>query len=581
MNALLTMVQAQVVRLWRAKTPLIVALLGPLLVMMLVGVAYDGQTAAGIRVGAYVPDASGLSADVLATLESNRVLVRSYDNESACQDAVRSGERHACLVFSSPFGLAAGNNTIAIVIDGSNLALAGVLAEGLFTNLENQSTMISANLTSQLVGALDSVQRSAAQGKAYIVTLTTSNTDALNALKTGEAALAGVDASVSVSNISVGSVEEGTRAIENATSSAIATANKLLYAMRADLANVSASVNASNATSAERTQVAGLVGDVTEGLEKAINEMAALNRSVNGSVKTVSASLSVVQDQFVQAKDKIAVMVGAKSAVATQLANAQQSLTQALVQVTQLQQSLDAIQAASKDLVTDPSRVARPIRSVVRPLKATTRLAGVSPALLVLVVAFGGLLLTPRLVNMERHSGARLRMALLPFPRELQTVATVITGCIVIAAQALVLVLILALLFSQSVAAPLSTFLVLLITGVSFVLLGTAVSQLFATEEAALLVTLALGTALLMISGIIVPIEWMPSGLAAIARYNPILIAVALVRQTAVFGTWVIGAHGIGSLLAWLVAAVLLAAGSLLSSRDASLERLRTYLRNR
>jgi ABC-type multidrug transport system permease subunit len=547
---------------------------------MLIAMVFGGGAAHGLSIGAYVPQPSGLSADVIKSLEENSIVVQSYASDKECSDAVRSGERHACLMFSSPFGVSESNNTVTLVIDGSNLALAGVISDAIYTNLEKKSATLSTNLAMQLVNALDVVKQRNVDAKTSLVKLATTNDNAIKAARSGKGTIQALDTSFSITEIDLNAISTSTLPFVNSTGMTVANTIASLNDMLEDIRNASGIINRSNITipgnnsASQRDLLNQDIANVSKGIAVSIDALVALNQTVNVSYANVDAALALVAGQLADTKTKLDSIVAAKSGIATNLVGVEEQLNQALVGVTTLQQSLDAIEnAVNGVIVTDPDRVSRPIQAVVQPLPVKSNLSGVYPVLLIVVVAFGGLLIAPRLVSMEKHSGAQLRMALTPVPPEMQALATAITGAILVAAQSFVLVFFASLFFS-AVEAPLSTFIVLLLSGLLFVLLGSAVAFLFDTEEASLFANLAIGTAALVLSGIVVPIEFMPTALQYFVKFNPVLVASSVLRQTAVFGLSVIDASGFMSIIIGIMIAGLLAWSALFFSRNYSVDGL-------
>ena len=570
MNTVAVIIKSQFMRLWRSKSLLAVALIGPLLVMLLMGIAFGNTSVYALKVGYYVPQKSNLTDDVLGSLQASQMLLQSYDSEAACSDAVRSGESHACLVFSSPFA-PAGNNVVTIVVDGSNLALAGIVSEGIYGTLENKSAALGTDIASKLVGVIETVRQRATASKTSIVKLTTDSNSALQNVKASEGGVQSLDTSFSVSGISTDTIALQNSLLLNATTAAMESTSGTLQGVLAAIASANNALNATNISATNKTYLYAQLTNISSLVNTTLNTLQSLDQSSNASFAAVDGSLTIIAGQISAISSQVDAIVAAKTGISSNLAGVDANLNDALVDIASLQQSVDAIATAVNTItVTNPSLVSRPFTAIVRPLPVPSKLSSLYPALLVLVVAFGGLLIAPRLVHMDRHSGAQMRLSLIPSSREVQAIATIATGAVLIAAQALVLVVVSWLLFPQ--AAPFSTFIILVLTGLLFVLLGNAISYFFSTEEAAMLATLTVGTALLLLAGIIIPVEYMPDFLRTLVAYNPVLIAASAIRQTAVFG--LSSASGFFGLLLGIIVAALLAYGALLLSRTYSVEGL-------
>jgi hypothetical protein len=275
-------------------------------------------------------------------------------------------------------------------------------------------------------------------------------------------------------------------------------------------------------------------------------------------------------DQLAITRERINSMGVTRAGLSTELGNAVNMLNDALVQVASIQQAFDAIESSVQGVsLIDPAKVGRPVTLVVRPLAGASRLASIYPALLVLVIAFGALVLAPRLVHIEREAGAELRLSLVLSSHELRAIATACTGVILVAGQAFLLVLLSIALFGGVIVSPISTFFVALIVGTIFMLLGCALAYVLPTEEASLLAALSLGTLLFILSGSILPVER-----TVLTSYNPLMLASDLVRQTATYGMSYFEAPGSLWLLLELLVALLVCYGALSFAQRSVLQNL-------
>jgi hypothetical protein len=574
MKELTVLVQSQLRRLWRGKAALLVALLGPIVILILAGYAFSGSY--GLRIGAYQPKQSDLAGQLTHSLETNGADVRMFGSEQDCMNAVRSGDRQACLLFSESFAVGQ-NNTLTLVLDGSNLALTGILSDGLFGSIQNQSFAVSTSLARQMASALDTISTRAKDGKATIVKLTTTQDSALKLVQGSGQSVSALDVTLVGPAATIDQLNATNAAFANSTLPPLNATRMALILAQDRLTNLSARINAtlnmSNITADMRQTLQNLSGSITNisiALQAAVDTTVGLNTTLQGTTTSLSTSLASLVDQLAQTRDKLVAVGTTRASLSTNLNAATTALNDALVQVAALQQTLDSIEGAVSGIsVTNPALIGKPLDLVVRPLAGASRLASVFPALLVLVVAFGALLLAPRLVHVEREAGAVVRLSLILTSPEIHAIATACTGVLIVAAQSAVLVLLSLILFSGIIAAPVSTFVVALVIGAIFMLLGCALAYLFSSEEASLLAALSLGILLFLVSGSIIPVER-----TAFTSYNPLLLATDLVRQTALFGVSYLDAAGSLWLLLELLIAAALCYGALLIGQQHIMDRM-------
>ncbi len=559
-----SLVKLNLARLRREGTPMILGIVGPVLAVLLLSLAIGGGQQ-GLSVGAYAPAKSDLSAQVLTALSDNGMSVTEMTNSSDCVDSVRTGKHHVCLLFSQPFGVFAENNTVTIVLDSTNIPLAGSVAGVVEAGIENRSFELSLNITKQLVSALDEVRQRIADSKSGLVKLSTAQDNAMRSLANGKQSSESVVLPISLVNVSMDTLQQNADGSKNDTLSAINAIIPRLLEASVELENVSLAIASLNVTAAEREYAEDLISNVSGRVNASLTAAVNLNNSFNASRAVFDSAFGIISNEVTLAKDKISLANSNSEFTIQQMGVVEKYLNDALVQVVAVQRSLDAIESIAGSIpTTDASRVSRPIRVNLQPLPSPSRFSGAFPALLVLIVAISGLLISPRLVRLELE-GSRHRAALAPEGRERLAIASVLTSLGIVAIQSVLIVVIAALL--GAISAPFSSLLAILISGSVFVLLGVALSLFFSKEETALFAALSLGVLFIALSGIIFPVEQMHPVLAAIASYSPLLLAANVVRQVAVFGTPIWSASGVLVLLFTALVAAALAYLALLRGK--------------
>ncbi|MDO8661185.1 MAG: ABC transporter permease [Candidatus Woesearchaeota archaeon] len=160
----------------------------------------------------------------------------------------------------------------------------------------------------------------------------------------------------------------------------------------------------------------------------------------------------------------------------------------------------------------------------------------VFPVLIVLVIMFTAVLVSQILVLLDKNSPAAFRNYLSPARPLVFASATFLTSVLLVGFQALIILTIAGLFFTAQIISTFgTTALVLLIVIVLFSLVGMLIGELFKTEETATLAAVMLGSALLFVSDVIIPIESMPSWLQAFSSQNPFVLGSTVLRRTMLF----------------------------------------------
>ncbi|MHA1344603.1 MAG: hypothetical protein ACTSQG_11490, partial [Promethearchaeota archaeon] len=108
-------------------------ILGPLLIILLAGLAFTGTELQGVNVGLYYEEEDNFINTLTSKLEAKSLGVRYYDNEATCVEGVKSADVHLCIGV-----LKKGNpklvkldarldNAVVLHVDYSNLRLIYII----------------------------------------------------------------------------------------------------------------------------------------------------------------------------------------------------------------------------------------------------------------------------------------------------------------------------------------------------------------------------------------------------------------------------------------------------------------------
>ena len=117
--------------LFRSKRQAILIIFGPILLTILIGLAFSNKAAFDLNIGTYAPE-SNLLTDQFTESLSTKFGVLEYETREACIQDVKQRTTHACVVFHEDFQVGVeGKNEISYHIDYSNLNLVGAITESL------------------------------------------------------------------------------------------------------------------------------------------------------------------------------------------------------------------------------------------------------------------------------------------------------------------------------------------------------------------------------------------------------------------------------------------------------------------
>ena len=125
-----SLIQKNLKLLIRSKSSALIVVFGPLLVIFLVGLAFDNANAYSVSVGAYSDEYNPLSDSFLDKLKETNFGVKKYKDSQNCVQAVEEGDIHACLIFPKGFAYSQkGSNEVIFHVDYSKINLVYSIIE--------------------------------------------------------------------------------------------------------------------------------------------------------------------------------------------------------------------------------------------------------------------------------------------------------------------------------------------------------------------------------------------------------------------------------------------------------------------
>jgi len=534
---LVDLVRKNLVLLARARSSALIVILGPLVLIFLAGLAFDNANVYSVRVASYAPDDSPLVDVFSGALSSSRFRMEGVPSVEACQDAVRSGDAHACMVFSKGFDAGKSGNEITFYVDYSRVNLVSTIVDVLSSEVGLRTTELSRNLSAALIDALDVTRRTVRQKRGTLVTLATENDRMLKGVARTRASIEGLDVTLNVEAFNLPLLNEsGVPTFERWESFANVSVPRL-DAMLVSLVDAEQDVNGSSLDSATKADLISSIDDV---LNKTLLVRSQLNSAWNqsgGDRAVLNASLVALRAAVSDAKLRTDAVATVRQQAVQGLDEVKVSLDRSLLNVLDMQVGINAIDAALEGIrVTDPGTVAQPVKTTVKPVAAErTYLNYLFPSLVVLVIAFTSLLLAPSIVMFERKSTAVFRNFMAPVPGVVFVAASFITSVLVLLAQVLVILLVAVAVFTIPFASVLPTLVPGVILIVLFVLLGLALGFVFETQETVNLAGITLASLFLFLSDVLIPLESMPQWLRVMVEWNPIVLGGSLIRKVLLF----------------------------------------------
>jgi ABC-type multidrug transport system permease subunit len=191
-----------------------------------------------------------------------------------------------------------------------------------------------------------------------------------------------------------------------------------------------------------------------------------------------------------------------------------------------------------KSQTVNASSLSTPVQtSIIDVATSNDKLSVTYPYLLILVIMFIGMLLSSILVVTDKTSRARFRNFTTPTSDNYHVAVSFATASLLLIVEVVVILL----LSKAFVAEPLhlfslSTIVIMMLAVVIFTFLGMVIGHLASTQEAAMISSISVGSILLFVSNLIIPIEGMARAVQHLTQFNPYVVLSELLKKSMFYG---------------------------------------------
>ncbi|HLC90184.1 MAG TPA: ABC transporter permease [Candidatus Nanoarchaeia archaeon] len=504
----------------RTKLSALIVIFAPLLIILIIGLSFNTSSNLGLNIGVY---SSTFTADVesfITTLQQENYKVVKYeDSIEECVEDIKFGFVHTCIDLPESFKID-GNapKEITFHLDPSKINLVYMVQETLKSKLNFKSQEISQEITANILSKLASTKSTLSDKNSLLSVAKDSSSSLSSSSGTYSSSLSSLD-------LQAVTLVYNTTLISQTTSSISTAQGKVTDAKTA--------VTASGLSDEEKQTI-------TLALDSAASELASAAGMVKGpGSDNLENVISSLEGQVGVLSGKINAASGTVQSISSSLGGTSSSLSEISSTLSSVVESLTAVHAELDALpVTNAETITSPlITKIERVGREGTYLNYLFPSLLVLVVMFTSLLLGTTLVMMEKNSPAFLRNFFLPLKKATFIISTYLTNLILIIIQVVIILTVSLIFLEDSLSMMPLIFLILLVGGSVFTFLGMALGYVFTSEETGVLASISLGSIMLFLSGVILPLESVSPFLREITFYNPFVITEKLIREVFIFQT--------------------------------------------
>ncbi|MBS3124711.1 ABC transporter permease [Candidatus Woesearchaeota archaeon] len=523
LDEVMELVKKNAQNLIRSKAGSLVVILGPLLIIFLAGLAFDNSNVYAVKVGIYRPDNASVTARFTEQLK-DQFKVQEFASELECIDAVRNTDTAVCMRFAENFSIGVPTkNQVTFYIDYSRINLVWAVRKAMSEKVDEASLQASENLTSNLLGVIEFTKKEVQKERDALIRLTTQNELVNKNTQDLLAELGDIDLSVET-EFSLDNVTSAGTQVKQWADSSLELGERSLNKAAQFMGAANDVLKSSGASSqAKDSLLASLQANLKE-MDKLKADMVQMRNLTKDAFARFDAQMSALTLGIVSTKAKLDEADTSRQLSIRVIESVRLLLDQSLLSVFELQKSLNDIDNKISSIeITDANAIAQPIVTNIKPVvQEKTYLNYLFPILIVLVIMFTGLLITPTLILLDKKSPASFRTYMTPVRDISYVIANFITAFLILVVQTAIVLAIVSAFFSISV------------QSLPFTMI---VGYVFESEETATLAGVSIGALFLFVSDVIIPLESMPEMFAYIASFNPYVLGSSLIRRAMIFNS--------------------------------------------
>jgi len=515
----------------RSKSSALIIILGPLLVIFLVGIAFDNINKYSINIGTYSSKYNELTESFISKLQEKDYKVQKFNSEEECVESIKQSKIHTCIIFPPDIKIEPNKvNEITFYIDNSKINLVWMILDTLSSKLEERSSELSTDLTKGVLDKLDFTKQEISLDKPVVIDLQTENTEITNNVNE-------LNKNMPFSKIS--SLKNETTKFKEFIIGKLVSINDIVKSIEGDIDSLP------NVTTSDKS----FLKDQTKLIKQRISELLIEVDTSKGDYSEIVNSLNEIESSF-------------KSTITSMTNSIESKLSQSSSKINKIKSSLDNIYNTIEGVkIKNAATIVNPITTNIKSVVSEkSYLNYMFPALIVLAIMFISILLSTTLVMMEKHSPAYFRNFITPTRNITFILGTYFTNIILVVIQLIIIVSIALIFFKSQILSTLPVIgLLLFLTTSFFTFAGMLIGSIFTSEETSTLASISLGSIFLFLSDVILPIESMPGYIQNIVHFNPFVLAENLLRRVILFQSKIsVIADDIYLLLSYSVAVLIL-----------------------
>lgn len=553
-----SVMQKNIKVLFRSRFTSLMILFGPLIVILLIGYAFNDFGNYKIQVGTFCNSYSDISQSYIDELSKGNFKMLRYSSELECIEDIKYGAVHTCLVFSDNFSMLDSENKMKFYVDPSNINLVWMVIDEVSKKIESSSSKISFNMTSDLLGRVEKTKINLNDITSMLNNLSKSSQDIQVITYSVDKNIDKISFEDKVPDIISLNVRDLDQSILNLYTHSINSVDLI--------DNLINEIRNSSTWSKLNSSVKTYLGDK---FNSAKISASSIRTSFDSDFNLTTNEMSDLLTDIIEMDDTL-------NSIEKDISDAKLASSEMYEQMNDIRAALDNLKSYANEInskisenimllsgmsTTDAKDIVNPISTEIIHVTESTQkhVNYLFPSLLILIIMFISLLLSSLSIVLEKNSRAYFRNFVTPTNDMTFFAASYLTNILVIIFQLIIVFGVTYFLIDTSIVDNLfPSITILLLSSTFFVLLGMIIGYMFSSPEGAILGSISISSIFFFVSNLIMPIDVLPETVKFIVELNPFIITSGLLKRSFLFNvSFKILQHDLITLLIYIAVAML------------------------
>jgi ABC-type multidrug transport system permease subunit len=518
--------------LFRSRLTVFVIILAPLLLFLLLHMAYNTSDQYSISIGLYSDLFSDTSNSIAASLEDTHFSVIIAKSRQDCIGGVEGGRLNTCVIFPENMSIGHHGDFIEIFVDRSKNNIVWIIEDIINTRIMAYSYELSLNLTASMLDQIAFIETQAEERLDEAKKALRESEQAANATSSAIAGLSKMDFSYNDKQLSIQPALDQNKLLKTNLANIASKVQYLISELSYGFGEIEDELLA---LSMEGTELGTIVNSTKVELTDAAKAIELHSNQTNTTRLKLSENIEAIGSSIKTIKGLIQNNSELRKSISPELTASVESIEATAEQLGSISRSLDSILAGLSHIkIREAEEIIQPFElKLVSITPASSQLSLLFPQFLGILILFISLLISTMMSSNERHSDAETRQRLTPVFKAVYLLAMYLTNLLILLFQVGIILLITRLFLIQNLSPHLfGLFITVFLASSAFIMLGIFLGQMFSQSHNAVLASVLLTSCLLFLSDIILPLESMPKPFFSINSYNPFVITIFLLRKT-------------------------------------------------